>query len=121
MVLEASAKYVNANYLNQSLFPGRKLQNNIDVIFFRFRLHPFVFTTDIRQMYRQILIAPEHRRFQLIRWRFSPDTAIQSYQLNTVTYGISSSPYLAIRCLLQLPEEGKKEYPLVCDAINEAL
>ncbi|KAE9523284.1 hypothetical protein AGLY_016232, partial [Aphis glycines] len=37
--------------------------------------------------------------FQHILWRHSPELEIQEYELLTVTYGLSSAPFLAIRVL----------------------
>ncbi|XP_023312160.1 uncharacterized protein LOC108913397 [Anoplophora glabripennis] len=118
VVFDASAKANNHFSLNDTLYPGPKLQSDINNILLRFRTHEVVFTCDIRQMYRQILIIPEHRKYQLIRWRFRSSDPIQTYQLNTVTYGINSSPYLAIRTLLQLAEEGKQTFPLASAALK---
>lgn len=33
------------------------------------------------------------------------------YQLNTITYGTTSAPYLAIRVLRQLADDYKNEFP----------
>lgn len=57
--------------------------------------------TDIRMMFGNILMHPDHRQFQLILWRASPDQPLLTYSLNTVTYGLRSSPYHAIRILLR--------------------
>ncbi|KAJ8979847.1 hypothetical protein NQ317_007612 [Molorchus minor] len=69
-------------------------------------------------MYRQILIRPEERKYQRILWRFSPSDPVQIYQLNTVTYGISSSPYLAIRTLLQLAKTEELNFPVASEVIS---
>nr|XP_022903857.1 uncharacterized protein LOC111416133 [Onthophagus taurus] len=61
-----------------------------------------VFICDIKQLYRQILIDPHQRKYQRIIWRNSPDDALNEYELNTVTYGVSSSPYLALRTVREL-------------------
>jgi len=111
VVFDASAKDVNNNALNDFLLVGPKLQNDILSILLHFRLHKFVFTADIRQMYRQILVNKSHRHFQKILFRFSPNDNLDVYQLNTVTYGVSSAPFLAIRTLMQLAEDEKHNFP----------
>lgn len=121
VVFDASARDSKGNSLNDTLHVGPKLQNDIGSILLRFRLHPFALTCDVKQMYRQILITDEHRPYQFIRWTFSPQEPIQTFQLNTVTYGVSSSPFLAIRSLLQLAEEGRNEYPLASKVLNHCL
>lgn len=121
VVFDASAKASNNISLNDTLLVGPKLQNDISSVLLRFRESKFVFTCDIRQMYRQILVSDSHRPFQLIRWRFAESDPIQTYQLNTVTYGVTSSPYLAIRCLLKLAQDHQDQFPLASRAIRFGL
>jgi hypothetical protein len=62
-------------------------------------------------MYRQISIAPNDREFQRIIWRSSSGDALKDYYLNTVTYGVCSAPFLAIRMLLQLASDEQLRFP----------
>ncbi|XP_050339561.1 uncharacterized protein LOC126765914 [Bactrocera neohumeralis] len=52
-------------------------------------------------MFRQVEINPLHRKWQRILWRESPVEPLRSFELATVTYGMTSSPYNAIRSLRQ--------------------
>jgi hypothetical protein len=61
-------------------------------------------------MYRQFLVRPEDRKFQRILWR-NTKREVDTYQLNTVTFGLSAAPYLAIRCLKQLTDDEGHRYP----------
>lgn len=110
VVYDASCK-VDGVSLNDTLFSGPKLQQNLAVLLLRFRYYKIVFTADIKQMYRQIWIHPNDRNYQRILWRFSPTEKVREFQLNTVTYGISSSPFLAIRTILQLAKEAQLNFP----------
>lgn len=56
-------------------------------------------------MYRQITVLPEHRKFQHFLWRPSPNETFNEFEFLTVTYGVYSSPYLAIRILQQLVKD----------------
>lgn len=102
VVFDASAESSPQGSLNSHLMVGAKLQQDIRNILLRFRLHQVVLVTDIVKMYRQILIHPEDRPYQHILWRFDCAHSIQKYELNTVTYGISSAPFLALRVMKQL-------------------
>ncbi|XP_008183572.1 uncharacterized protein LOC103309580 [Acyrthosiphon pisum] len=62
-------------------------------------------------MYRQILIRSEDRPFQHILWRDSPVEEIKEFELLTVIYGVSSAPYLAIRCLHELNAQESHRFP----------
>lgn len=68
-------------------------------------------SADIAKMYRQIWVHPEDRCLQRILWRKTPDQPIVTYELNTVTYGTASAPFLATRCLQQLIEDEAINYP----------
>lgn len=63
-------------------------------------------------MYRQIKISDEDKLYQKILWRFSPEEPIKIYSLNTVTFGTSCAPYLAIRTLHQFAEDEQDNFPL---------
>ena len=45
--------------------------------------------------------------------------ALKYYKLNAVTFGTTSAPFLAIRCLRQLGKDGEFKYPLAFKAINK--
>lgn len=111
VVFDASCRTVGGESLNDKLLVGPKLQKDIVTLLLNFRLHFIVFTADIKQMYRQINIHPRQRDYQRILWRFSSDHPVQEFLLKTVTYGISSAPYLAIRTLLQLAEDENNHFP----------
>ncbi|GFV95640.1 DUF1758 domain-containing protein [Trichonephila clavipes] len=49
--------------------------------------------------------------FQQIFWRKSPEEPLVIFKLNTVTYGTSCAPFLAIRTLKQLCEDEKHRFP----------
>ncbi|XP_045449996.1 uncharacterized protein LOC123658688 [Melitaea cinxia] len=111
VVFDASAKDANSKSLNDSQLVGPKLQSNIVEILLHYREHKVVFMADVRQMYRQINVAPHHREYQRIFWRAHPDEPLQEYILNTVTYGVSSSPFLACRTIQQLANDEGHHYP----------
>ena len=46
---------------------------------------------------------------------------MQEFRLNTVTYGEASSAYLAIKCVRQLAEQAKHEYPIATRVILDEM
>ncbi|XP_025194768.1 uncharacterized protein LOC112594280 [Melanaphis sacchari] len=84
------------------MYTGPKLQPDIQIVLLRARLWKYLFVTDIKQMYRQILVHPDDRDYQRILWRFSPTFKIDEYRLCTVTYGTSAAPYQALRTIREL-------------------
>ena len=119
VVFDASARDGVGLSLNDTQLTGPKLQADIFGILVRFRLHSVVFTTDIRQMYRNILVAEKHKDFQRIVWRFCPDEPLKEYRLNTVTYGVSSSPFLALRTIKELADTDGKSFPKAAQVLDK--
>ncbi|XP_058808897.1 uncharacterized protein LOC131674316 [Phymastichus coffea] len=109
VVFDASAKTSTDISLNDVLMVGPTIQNTIFEQILRFRIHPYVITGDIEKMYRQILVHPDDRRFQKVLWYHQGK--IQSFKLNTVTFGMASAPFLAIRTIQQLARDEAHQFP----------
>lgn len=119
VVFDASAKASNGFSLNDSLMTGPTIQSKLFNHLLRFRTYSYVVTADIAKMYRQILIHPEDRRFQLIFWYH--EEKIKTFQLNTVTFGVSSAPYLAIRTIQQLADDEITNFPRAAQILKNDL
>ncbi|XP_078051783.1 uncharacterized protein LOC144477936, partial [Augochlora pura] len=104
VVFDGSAKSTTGYSLNHALLTGPTIQDDIFRHLLRFRMHAFVLSGDIEKMYRQFLVRPEDRPYQRILWR-NDKNQIATFQLNTVTFGLSSAPFLATRCLQQLADD----------------
>ncbi|XP_050056095.1 uncharacterized protein LOC126549771 [Aphis gossypii] len=118
VVFDASARSSTGYSLNDCLATGPKLQLDISNVLLRSRFHKYLFIADIEKMYRQINICEEDCAYQHILWRNSPDEEVQEFQLCIVTYGMSSAPFLAMRCLHQLNEEDGPSYPLAFNILT---
>jgi len=112
VVFDASAKTDNNKSLNDMLYPGPNLQADLLHILIRFRMYKYVLTGNIAMMFRQILVAQEDLHWQLILWRKDEEDPLNTFTLNTVTYGTTCAPFLAMRCLKQLAEEEGGNFPL---------
>lgn len=111
IVFDASCKDSNHISLNDCLLKGPKLQKDISAILLNFRLYAIAITADIKAMYRQIQLNPKFYKFQKIFWRFSSEEPVQEYVLKTVTFGVNSSPFLALRTINQLANDEKELFP----------
>ena len=120
VVFDASCKSSSQSSLNDNLLVGPVLQPELYNLLLRFRTFEFALTADIVKMYRQVLIAPEDRRYQYILWRDSPSDEIETYELNTVTYGTASAPYLAVRSLNYLADIYSSEFPIGAQVIKNS-
>jgi len=112
VVFNASAKISAGISLNESMHTGPKLQSDIQVVLLRSRLWKYLFTADIKQMFRQILIRPSDRDYLRILWRFSSQYQIDEHRLCNVTYGTSAAPYQALRTVRELATVNGATWPL---------
>lgn len=89
---------------------GPTIQDKLFGHLIRFRSHEFVLTADIAKMYRQVFIDGRDRKYQRIFWYHN--NKIKTYELNTVTFGVASATYLAIRTIHKLADDEGKDLPL---------
>ena len=119
VVFDGSAKTSTGSLLNENLMVGPTIQGDLVSLILKFRTYNYVVTADIEKMYRQVLVRKEDRKYQHILWGKSDD--IKTYELNTVTFGIASAPFLAIRCLLQLAEDEGHKLPIASNVLKQDL
>ncbi|XP_070527735.1 uncharacterized protein [Cardiocondyla obscurior] len=116
IVFDASAKSNNGISLNDILMVGPTIQDKLLSHIIRFRSYNYVFSADIEKMYRQVLVHEDDRQFQRILWR--ENSVIKTLQLNTLTFGVSSSPYLAIRTLHKLADDEVQSFPRASNVLK---
>ncbi|XP_059222665.1 uncharacterized protein LOC131996772 [Stomoxys calcitrans] len=121
VVFNASSPSSNKKSLNDNLFSGPILQQDLVLQILKWRFFKYVFNADVTKMYRQILLDPSQTRFQRILFRKSPTDPVEDFELLTVTFGVNCAPFLAIRTLLQLAEDVTDTYPLASKIIREHL
>lgn len=115
VVFDGSAKFRNGLCLNDLMCNGPVVQRSLFDTLLLFRTYKYTIQCDIRHMYRMIQVHPDHRRLQNILWR--ENGVVNVLQLQTLTYGLTSSAYLATRCLIELANRYKSKYPLASAAI----
>ncbi|XP_066585608.1 uncharacterized protein [Prorops nasuta] len=116
VVFNASSKTSTGVSLNDTLFIGPKLQQDITRILMNWRSFRYVGVTDIVKMFRQILVRFEDRKFQNILWK-TDSGALQAFELNTVTYGTGPAPFLSSRVLRELAYTDGANFPLAQDVL----
>lgn len=119
VVFDASMSTSSGLSLNQCLMVGPVVQSDLFSIMIRSRVHKYVISADISQMYRQVLVNKNDTRFQRIFWRNSPDEPLKVYELQTVTFGVATAPFLATRCLQKLAEDAGDLFPNAKTALSK--
>ena len=117
VVFDGSALTSSGTSLNQSLLIGPTLQPTLSSILLKFRCYPIALNGDISKMYREVLLHPADKDLHRFVWRASPTEPIQDYRMCRVTFGVSASPYLAVKTLQQTAKDHGEEYPEVTNHI----
>lgn len=117
-VYDASCKTSNGNSLNSQLLVGPTIQSDLFSILLHWRRGKFAVTGDIEKMYRQIWLDPAHTEFQRILWQAPNSLEIKSYRLKTVTFGVASAPFLAIRTLFLIADNMECDGPEMANKIR---
>lgn len=119
IVFNASKRSSSGLSLNDILYVGPTLQADLILIILNWRLYQFVYNGDIEKMYRQIRVHESDYQYQRILFRRSEKTPIQDFSLKTVTFGVSSAPYLAIRTLHKLAEDSEQQFPIAAKVLRQ--
>lgn len=117
-VYDASCKTDNGNSLNSQLLVGPTIQSDLFSLMIRSRKYNCAVTGDIEKMYRQVWVYPEDSEYQRILHRAPNSDKVENYRLKTVTFGVSSPPFLAIRTLYQIGEDIKSSDPELAEKIQ---
>ena len=110
-VFDASAQTTTNISLNDLLAVGPTIQSSLDQILLRFRTYPVALSGDISMMYREILLHPDDRSMHRYIWREQPTEPWRDYEMLRVTFGVTSSPYLAVKTLQQAAKDFGSDYP----------
>uniref|UniRef100_A0A8D8TBX7 Peptidase aspartic putative domain-containing protein n=1 Tax=Cacopsylla melanoneura TaxID=428564 RepID=A0A8D8TBX7_9HEMI len=102
VVFDASAKSTSGKSLNDVLHCGAKLYSSLFCVLLNFRLFPYALNGDITKMFLQIQVCEKYWQFQKLIWRPSPNDCLTFFNLMVVTFGMKSSPFLALRTIHQL-------------------
>ncbi|XP_024868045.1 uncharacterized protein LOC112452177 [Temnothorax curvispinosus] len=119
VVFNGSQRVSTGETLNSFLHVGANLVPPLADVLLRWRRHLFAMIADIEKMYRQVLVHPDDRDYQRIVWRPTPTSEVLDYRTNTVTYGMASSPFLAIRSIKQLAKDEQVRYPEGAETLEE--
>ena len=96
LVWDAAAKFQGTS-LNDALYTGPDLLNNMLGVLMRFRTHPFAFSADIEGMFNQVKVNQEDKHSLRFLWKDdinSPDQP-DTYQMLVHIMGATCSPTCA--------------------------
>lgn len=121
VVFNASAKTSSGHSLNDLMYKGPNLQQDLLEIILKWRQYRFAYTADIEKCFRMILVNEQDQYLQQIIWRAHERQAMRSFTLSTITYGTKSAPFLTMMTLRRLAEDEQQNFPNAAKCIKEEL
>ena len=98
IVFDAAATWRGSS-LNDHMLTGPRLQNNLVHVLLRFCAEPVALAGDISEMFLQVRLRDEDRRYVRFLWRKTPESEPTVFEFTRLVFGLKSSPYLASRVL----------------------
>ncbi|XP_045517137.1 uncharacterized protein LOC123709686 [Pieris brassicae] len=120
VVFNGSAKTSTGLSLNDVMYTGPNLQQDLQSLILKWRRFRYVYTADVEKMFRNIDIFECDRKMQRIIWRNSQGRPLQEYELTTVTYGTKAAPFLAMMTLKQLAMDERPRFPRAAEITEQA-
>ena len=99
---------------------GPTVHSSLIDVLIRFRMHHIALVADISKMYRAIELPPSDRDLHRFVWRSTPDETLHDFRMTRVTFGVSSSSFVANMAVKQNATDFAHEYPLATKTVNEA-
>ncbi|KAB0798698.1 hypothetical protein PPYR_09691 [Photinus pyralis] len=118
VVFNGSQKTDMGNSLNAQLCVGPKLLPELPEVLLKWRSHKIAISSDMEKMYRQIWVHESDRDLQRLLWYDRDTKTMATYRLTTVPFGLSSSPFQAIRTLHQLADDEPENYPVAAKLLK---
>ena len=119
VVYDGSATTDSGVSLNDVLLAGPTVQPELFDVLMKYRAKRVAISSDFVKMYRSFKVHPDDLYLQNVLWRSDPLQTVKVYQLQTITYGLKPSAFLATRCLLQLARDEQWRFPMAAQAIME--
>ena len=120
VVFHASAKH-RGKCLNDALLPGPVLQNELPQVLTKFREGDVAFGADIEAMFSRIRLQKQDARYHRFLWKEKDSYVIDTYQMDRLAFGDTSSPCEAIYVTRRTAKDHGKGQEEAVRAINENL
>ena len=114
MVLDCAARF-NGVSLNDNILPGPKLHNDLVDVLLRFRRYKVAIMGDISEVFLQILLAPEDRKFYRIIW------GQQVFEYQRTIFGDRSSPFKANLVVKEHAKKHETEFPSAVETVKNSM
>jgi hypothetical protein len=121
VVFDAAATS-NGKCLNDAILPGPKLLREINDVLLRFRRAPVALSADITQMFLQVKLKEQDRRYHRFLWRnLQDDQPPSAYEFLRLPFGNTASPFCAQYVLYSHARSAAHTYPEAAETVENSM
>ena len=110
VVFDASAKTTTGISLNDTLLPGPSLYPLLTDIILAFRPHVIGMIADVSKMFREVELHRDDRDLHRFLQATPRGEGVMDMYMTRVTFGVTSSPFLATQVLRQVVRDHENQY-----------
>ena len=111
IVYDAAAKYRGAS-LNSRVLPGPSLYTDLVETLLGFRLQRIALIGDVCEMFLQVELAPDDKKYHRVLWRGMKNEEPTVYEANRWLFGNAAAPFVAQFVLKENARKHADKYPL---------
>ena len=119
-VFDASMKSATGISLNDILMAGPTVHSQLVDVLIRFRMHRIALVADVSKMYRAVELPPTDRDLHRFVWRDNPGDHLRDYRMTRVTFGVTSSSFVANMCVKRNATDFAHKYPLAAKIVEDS-
>ena len=119
-VFDASASTASGVSLNDTLLVGPTVHPSLVDVPIRFCSHHVALIADISRMYRAVLLSEPDKDLHRFVWRSDPTSPLLDYRMTRITFGVSSSSFIANMCIKQNALDFGMEYPNAAKVVTDS-
>ena len=113
---DAAAQYRGVS-LNSQLIPGPSLYTDLVEVLLGFRLHRIALIGDVSEMFLQVELAPDDRRYHRVLWRHMKEEEPTVYEANRWLFGNAAAPFVAQLVLKKNARKHEQTHPQGLDVL----
>ena len=119
-VFDASMKSASGITLNDLLLVRPTVHPQLVDVLVRFRMHRIAHVADISKMYRAVHLPTNDRNLHRFVWRDDTGDSLKDYRMTRVTFGVSSSAFIANMCLKRNASDFAHKHPVASRVVNDS-
>ena len=119
-VFDASMKSASGVSLNDLLLVSPTVHPQLVDVRVRFRMHRIALVADENKMYRAVELPTTDRNLHRFVWRDDPGDILKDYRMTRVTFGVSSSAFIAKICVKRNASDFAHKYPIASKIVNDS-